>query len=169
LDQFFGNNNSNGFPDTPTEEQILETEHNGQNQTLPSTSILEYCRTTLSSNGIEMPVLQNNASWSDNFPDWYGKAWQSKNAHSLESHGVCTIGDLALLISALKLRIEWVADGLPLVSIAAHGPDGISVEFQKVGKWGWRMILYVLEQHGFDWRAHVTNQEELQKVRYPMT
>jgi hypothetical protein len=151
-------------PDEPA-EQVADA---GSGQQLPSMSLLEYCRANCSNHLLTQPTLKDNSRWWDIMPDWYGQIWRRNYAASLERQGVRTVSDLALLITVLKLRIAWVEDGYPHISFDAQGPDGVRVKFQRFQKWGWRMILWVMEQRGFNWREFVANPEMLDQVRNPM-
>ena len=87
-------------------------------------SLLDYCHSIISVDLAELPIMNDSSRWWDVMPDWYGNIWRRNYAASLERAGVLTVGDLALLITTLKLYINWVEDGYPLISFANPGPDG---------------------------------------------
>lgn len=168
LEQFFGHNSVSGNPDETTIETETAVLKSETDQTLHPVALLEYCQVYISTDDAAQPALKDQARWWDIMPDWYGKIWQRNYASSLSQQGVWTVGDMATLISALKLRIDWVENGYPHISFAKVGPDGKPLKIKRFQKWGWRMVLCVLEQHDFNWRSHVINPDMLSQVRNPL-
>ena len=168
LDQFFGLNSSREKPNEPEKTIPVETTLTESNHPPKPAALLTYCREILASTDASQPALEDNARWWDIMPDWYGQIWRRNYAASLERQGVWTVGDLVALISALKLKINYVEEGYPNISFAGSGPDGQTVKIERFKLWGWRMVLMILEQHNFDWRAHVINPEILSQVRNPL-
>ena len=168
LAQFFGLDQGSEHPVPSADEPVVQAVEADTGQHSPPKPLMEYCRARISSEQTAYPALQDSARWWDIMPDWYGNIWRRNYASSLDQQGVWTVGDMAVLISVLKLHIDWVEDGYPVLGFALPGPDGKPVKINRFQKWGWRMVLWVMENHGFDWREYVVNPDILNQVRNSM-
>jgi hypothetical protein len=114
----------------------------------------------LTSEQKSLPVVKDATQWVDIYRKIpFTPQWSGRHHSALKKSGIQNVGDFALAVIALKIKVTYVNYNLPVYNFVSSLPDGsrILIPTRDFGGYAWKYALETLKKKGLDWTKYVEN------------